>query len=225
MAREALDHHAHLGVPSRRRTAIMKSPRSNTATEQQAAIRRALEIGPGAASRELGIPSGTLEPQPTVDEEPSPTQDVEPTPEAPPTAETPSKRRVARLYTPSEKARALERAAEVGVTAASRELGVTRFSIYAGLARPYRWLGCTRCRLPERVVVDGAGPASRQIAVGELGRSDLDRPRAARSPEGMGGRHHRHPRRGECLEHRGGVGREPLPLVRSGRGPGIELAV
>ncbi|MCP4221738.1 MAG: transposase [Actinomycetia bacterium] len=124
----------------------MKSSRTYTAAEKQSAIRRALVVGPGAASRELGIPSGTLscwahkarrgvagfsvEPPPTVDEESSPTQDAEPTTEAPPTTESPSKRRVARLYTPSEKARALERAAKIGVTATCRELGMARFSIY-----------------------------------------------------------------------------------------------
>lgn len=37
--------------------------------------------------------------------------------------------RAARRYTPSERAQALERADEVGVTQASRELGMTRFSI------------------------------------------------------------------------------------------------
>lgn len=39
-------------------------------------------------------------------------------------------RRVAKLYTPSQKAEALEAAATQGVTAASDKLGVSRFSIY-----------------------------------------------------------------------------------------------
>jgi len=38
----------------------MKSPRKYTATEKQAAIARTREVGPAAASKELGIPSGTL---------------------------------------------------------------------------------------------------------------------------------------------------------------------
>jgi transposase InsO family protein len=38
---------------------------------------------------------------------------------------------VARIYTPSERARALELADDKGVTAAARELGISRFSIYA----------------------------------------------------------------------------------------------
>ncbi len=38
----------------------MKSPRKYTAREKLAAIRRTLEVGPAAASKELGIASGTL---------------------------------------------------------------------------------------------------------------------------------------------------------------------
>ncbi len=49
-----------------------------------------------------------------------------PGPEAPP----PAKEGVARKYTPSEKARALEYAAAHGVRAASKKLGVSRFSLY-----------------------------------------------------------------------------------------------
>jgi transposase InsO family protein len=41
----------------------------------------------------------------------------------------PTGRRVARVYTPSERARALELADEIGVTKASRQLGISRFSI------------------------------------------------------------------------------------------------
>ena len=48
-----------------------------------------------------------------------------PAPSGPPT-----KAKVARRYTPSEKARALEYAAAHGVRAASRELGISRFSLY-----------------------------------------------------------------------------------------------
>jgi transposase InsO family protein len=39
-------------------------------------------------------------------------------------------RRVAKTYTPSQRAQALERAADVGATAAASELGISRFSIY-----------------------------------------------------------------------------------------------
>jgi hypothetical protein len=42
----------------------------------------------------------------------------------------PGRRRVARVYTPSQRAQALELADEVGVTRASRQLGISRFSIH-----------------------------------------------------------------------------------------------
>jgi transposase InsO family protein len=46
------------------------------------------------------------------------------------TKETRSSKHVAYAYTPSERARALERAGEVGVVEAARELGMSRFSIW-----------------------------------------------------------------------------------------------
>ena len=109
----------------------MKSPRKYTPAEKQAAIARALEVGPAIAGRELGIPSGTLScwahkarqgvpgyapPLPTP--EAVATQEPEPT--------TPPSGKVARVYTPSEKARALELAEKVGITAASKQLGISR---------------------------------------------------------------------------------------------------
>ena len=128
----------------------MKSHRTYTPEEKQAAIARALEIGPAAAGRELGISSGTLscwahkarlgvegyasapstsDEPPQSPEAPDPEQTAAPAEES--TAPAPSARnKVARVYTPSEKARALERAAEIGVAAASKELGISRFSLY-----------------------------------------------------------------------------------------------
>ena len=121
----------------------MKSPRTYTATERQAAIRLALDVGPSAASRELGIPSGTLScwshksrsgkpgfALPADDTTPTAMTEVEPNATPPVAEDSPPPRRVARLYTPSEKARALEVAADIGVTAASRKLGISRFSLY-----------------------------------------------------------------------------------------------
>jgi transposase InsO family protein len=64
-----------------------------------------------------------------------PPQKLEPTPASPSaamppaTAPAPPPRRVARLYTPSEKANALEKVAKVGICAASRELNITRYSL------------------------------------------------------------------------------------------------
>jgi len=48
---------------------------------------------------------------------------------ATPSTSVKTSRSVARVYTPSERARALELADEVGVTKASRQLGISRFSI------------------------------------------------------------------------------------------------
>ena len=134
----------------------MKSPRTYTLAEKQAAIARTLAVGAATASREHQIPGGTLScwahkarqglpgyallPTPAPTPTPTPTQSPAraPAPAAPapvpaPTpaaaAATPTGK-VARVYTPSEKARALELAAEVGVTAASRQLGISRYSLH-----------------------------------------------------------------------------------------------
>jgi putative transposase len=120
--------------------------------EKAAAIQRAIQIGPTEAGEELGIPSGTLScwvftwrkangvrapgrsglitpaaTPPKVEPPPaSPALAAPPTTDpAPPTAP----RKPARLYTPSEKANALEKVAEKGICAASRELNITRFSL------------------------------------------------------------------------------------------------
>ena len=119
----------------------MKSPRTYTLDEKQKATRRALEAGPSVASRELGIPSGTLScwahkaRQGKAGFAVPPTEEVEQNISAAessraPSSQPPAKPRVARVYTPSEKARALERVAALGVTAASRELGISRYSLY-----------------------------------------------------------------------------------------------
>ena len=128
----------------------MKSARRYTATEKQAATRLALDVGPTAASRELGIPSGTLscwshkartgKPGFTVPPKESANHVAPaaegsvtepPAPASPPaTNDSPPPRRVARVYTPSEKARALELAADIGVTGAGKQLSISRFSIY-----------------------------------------------------------------------------------------------
>jgi transposase InsO family protein len=68
-------------------------------------------------------------------EEPKPEELVaakasEPTPAEPPVRRT-LKSRVAKLYTPSQKAEILEHAAEHGITEASKKFGASRFAIYA----------------------------------------------------------------------------------------------
>lgn len=121
----------------------MKSPRKYTPEEKQAAIARTLEVGPAIASRELGIASGTLNcwahkarqglagyaARPTPESEPKTTAEA-PLEPAQQEVATPPPPKVARVYTPSEKARALELSDKVGVTAASKQLGISRYSLY-----------------------------------------------------------------------------------------------
>jgi transposase InsO family protein len=121
----------------------MTSARKYSQVEKTAAIGRAIEVGPAIAGRELGIPIGTLKcwahkarqgvPGYAVPEAPSvpAPSGTAAVPEGAGTEEAAGAvRRVARLYTPSEKARALELAASIGVTDAGKQLGISRFSIY-----------------------------------------------------------------------------------------------
>jgi len=138
----------------------MTSPHTYTLLEKQAAIKRTQEVGPSQASKELGIPSGTLScwahkarqgqvgyalPDTANDKEGEQKGPEEPvTPPLPPVvAEVPAtpvaKPRVtARIYTPSEKARALELVDKIGIVAASRQLGISRYSLYEWRRRVQR---------------------------------------------------------------------------------------
>jgi len=114
--------------------------------QRQEALRMSEEIGPTAAARKLKIPPGTVycwrherskrqesiePPATTSDIEPEAGQPEQPTEVAESTETNQSKRRVAKVYTPSQRAEILEYADKHGVTAASREFGVTRFSVYS----------------------------------------------------------------------------------------------
>ena len=128
--------------------------RKFTKGEREAAVARANEIGPTAASRELGILAGTLsgwqakakrlakaEAEDPRRATPSP---VVPSAATPPALAAPAstpltgaltavaerKKRTARVYTPSERARALETVGKHGVKPASRMLGISRFTLY-----------------------------------------------------------------------------------------------
>ena len=125
-----------------------KEPRSYTAQEKRDALALATEVGPHEAAQRLGIPAGTVshwrfkarkaaaagEPWPKGPEP----NDSGGNEEAAGTtaggeedaAVDHKKTRVARVYTPSQRAEALELASKVGVTAASRQLGLSRWSIY-----------------------------------------------------------------------------------------------
>ncbi len=98
--------------------------RRYTQAEREAGVALADEKGIKPAARELGVPYTTL--HAWVKKARAQQPKVEPAPEAKATP----KKRGARRYTPSEKALILEDAAELGVSAASKKHGVTRFSIY-----------------------------------------------------------------------------------------------
>jgi len=120
--------------------------RSYTPEQKKRATERALEVGAAAASRELGISSGTLscwaykarqaakaqqeaigdEAQAAEAPRSAPAEVVE-TP--PPTTAAASQRRTARRYTPSEKAKILEYVDKHGPMKAHKKFRVSRWSI------------------------------------------------------------------------------------------------
>lgn len=129
-----------------------RNSRRYSPAEREQALLRAQEIGPTAAGKELEVPSGTIaswqtqarqratvlpdtsEPPTPPAPEPTATSPIEPAPATPVAPEPASKAKeqgkVAKVYTPSARARILEAADSEGVTAASEKFGVSRFSIY-----------------------------------------------------------------------------------------------
>lgn len=125
-----------------------------TSAQREQALLKAQEIGPSAAGKELGIPVGTIAYWQNQSKKQKPSESIPPTADPSqrasdgtsssdpaPSAVTPTvpestskqtvqERKVAKLYTPSERARALELADKEGVSAAATKLGITRFSIY-----------------------------------------------------------------------------------------------
>jgi putative transposase len=111
--------------------------RRYTPAERAQALARANEIGPSAAGRELGIPEGTIcnwrydDKRAAKKLAAAEVADKSPVPVSPATNGASTKPKVvAKSYTPSLRARVLEYVAQHGVTAAAKEFGVTRFSIY-----------------------------------------------------------------------------------------------
>ena len=112
--------------------------------QREEALRMSEEIGPKAAAQKLGIPPGTVyawrfarskqqgatEHETISEVEPNTGQPEQPAEVAEPTEASPSKKRVAKIYTPSQRAEILEYADKHGITEASRKFGATRFSIY-----------------------------------------------------------------------------------------------
>lgn len=121
--------------------------RKYTLDEKREAISLAEEVGVAEAARRLSLPNGTVScwsfkareaqkagaewprrVESREEDEELPSAAPEATPDVP--GSPGKKRRVAKVYTPSQRAAALERAAEIGITAASKELGISRFSLY-----------------------------------------------------------------------------------------------
>ncbi len=97
-----------------------------TPRQRTEAAALAASIGVRAASTELGIAFGTV--NNWAHQARKRAREAEAANAAAPTP--PAATRPARRYTPSQKAHALEVASRIGVTAASKELGITRYSIY-----------------------------------------------------------------------------------------------
>lgn len=110
----------------------------NTYTDEQRtqALADAETLGTCAAARKHNLPASTLSRWRTERRAETPTAKPAAAPKpvkpaAPPTSERSPKRNVAKIYTPSQKAEAVEYARKHGVTKASKELGPSRYSIYA----------------------------------------------------------------------------------------------
>ena len=100
-----------------------------TADEREEALSLAEQLGPAEAARKLGIPGGTLTCWRTKAKRDALPGSEEPKEHAE-AAEPEPKKRVAKVYTPSQRAQVLEHAAKHGVTAASKEHGVSRWTVY-----------------------------------------------------------------------------------------------
>ena len=127
-----------------------KAARVYSPKEKADATARALQVGAATAARELGIPAGTLScwaflarrkqgkdqveaPPPAASPSPSTAAEAAAAdpPKPPDPGPTPSTRRarVAKVYTPSQVAQALERMAEIGLRPTARELGISRATL------------------------------------------------------------------------------------------------
>ena len=124
---------------SKRATAMRGSYRKYTVKQREAALRDADKLGLGPAADKHGIPTTTLSSwwRQKVSRSAGPAKpkaagaavEQSPSPIAAPIA-APKAGRVAKSYTPSQKALILEHAAAVGVTAAHKKYEVSRYTIY-----------------------------------------------------------------------------------------------
>lgn len=103
--------------------------------EREAILRDAEQVGVAEAGRKHRVPQSTIsnwrnrDAQAPRGVEASPAS-AEAAPDTSATT-TPGKKRAAKRYTPTQKAAALEYAAQHGVSAAHKKLGISRFTIYA----------------------------------------------------------------------------------------------
>jgi transposase InsO family protein len=108
-----------------------RQSQSYTPEQKQKATARAMEVGAAEASRELGIPQGTLScwsyKARQRERDVAASAPTEPEALVEPLAEP--ERRVAKRYTPSQRAAILEYEAEHGQTKAKNKFGVSRWSI------------------------------------------------------------------------------------------------
>lgn len=106
-----------------------------TDEQRTQALADAETLGTCAAARKHNLPASTLSrwrtEQRAATPAAKPTAPKSPKPIAAPTSEDSPKRKVAKHYTPSQKAEAVEYARKHGATKASKELGPSRYSIYA----------------------------------------------------------------------------------------------
>ncbi len=112
-----------------------------TVADKRAAIELGQQLGPAKAARQIGLPEGTLtcwmfkarqaaaKGQLWPQQGATASQEVA-TSDSPVQAAADKSRRVARRYTPSEKAEILEYAAEHSVSEAAKHFKVSRYSIY-----------------------------------------------------------------------------------------------
>ena len=105
-----------------------KKRRKCTAEERASAVEAARTDGVRVAATKLGISPSNVSRWLRRAEADAPVEPVDEAPEAP--AEPQTKRSVAKVYTPSQRAEILEYAAKHGPTKASKHFGVSRFSIY-----------------------------------------------------------------------------------------------
>jgi transposase InsO family protein len=109
--------------------------RRYTAQQKERAIARGNEVGPAVAARELGIPSGTISQWQHYARLKGQDHRLAggakgTTPSASSAAPATAIRRVAKTYTPSQRAEALECAHREGITAAAAKFGISRFSLH-----------------------------------------------------------------------------------------------